>query len=171
MSMERWQRIDGASRGEAAEELRICCAAPGWVERMLARRPFGSLERARAAAREEWFGLTPDEWKEAFAHHPRIGDVSVLRATFGGAAASSAREQAGVAGADDAVLQALVDVNAEYEARFGYVFIVCATGLTAEQMLGIARARLGNGPEEEIRIAAGELVKICDLRLAAVVSN
>ena len=168
--MERWQRIDIAPRGDAAEELRICCAAPRWVERMLGRRPFGSLERARAAAREEWFALTPEEWKEAFAHHPRIGDLSVLRTRFGGAAAaSSAREQAGLAGADDAVLQGLVDVNAEYEARFGYVFIVCATGRTAEQMLGIARARLGNGPEDEIRIAAGELVKICDLRLAAVV--
>lgn len=137
---------------------------------MLARRPFGSLERARAAARDEWFALPPNEWKEAFAHHPRIGDLNALRTKFGGVAATlSAREQAAVAAADDEVLQALVDVNREYAFRFGYTFIVCATGKSAEQMLTIARARLTNTPEQELRIAAGELAEICDLRLAAVV--
>jgi len=168
--MERWQRIDRASTAEAAEELRICCGAERWVKRMLARRPFGSLDAARAAAREEWWALPPDDWKEAFAHHPRIGDVSAVRARFGGVAgAASAREQAGVAAAGDDILQALADGNLAYKSRFGYVFIVCATNKTAEQMLQILRERLTNGFGEEILVAAGEHAKICDLRLAVVV--
>jgi 2-oxo-4-hydroxy-4-carboxy-5-ureidoimidazoline decarboxylase len=168
--MERWQRIDCAPVVEAAEELRICCGAGRWVERMLARRPFGSLDAARAAAREEWFALSTDDWKQAFAHHPRIGDVSALQARFGeAAAASSLREQAGMAGADEDVLQRLLESNREYESRFGYLFIVCATGKTAEQMLQMLRERLTNVRGEEILIAAREHAKICDLRLAAVV--
>lgn len=168
--MERWQRIDAAPPPAAVEELRICCGAPRWIERMLGRRPFGSLEAARAAAREEWFALSPDEWREAFTHHPRIGDVKALRAKFGGsAAATSAREQAAVAAADEAVLRALLIANREYESRFGYIFIVCAAGKTAGQMLGLLRGRLKNSPDDEIQIAAEEHAKISDLRLAAVV--
>jgi 2-oxo-4-hydroxy-4-carboxy-5-ureidoimidazoline decarboxylase len=168
--MERWQRIDCAPAAEAAGELRICCGAERWVDRMLARRPFGSLEAARAAAREEWFALSTDDWKQAFVHHPRIGDVSALRARFGEAAAAlSAREQAGVAGADEGVLQRLLESNREYEWRFGYLFIVCASGKTAEQMLQMLRERLRNDPGDEILIAAREHANICDLRLAAVV--
>lgn len=166
--MERWQRIDDAPPAEAAAHLRICCASPRWVDRMLARRPLGSLDAARHAAREEWFALTPEEWKIAFAHHPRIGDVAALRAKFAGAADVSAREQAGIAAADGSVVNALLDANREYEARFGYIFIVCATGKTAAEMLAMLRARLANPPSQEIRIAAEEHAKICDLRLASM---
>jgi 2-oxo-4-hydroxy-4-carboxy-5-ureidoimidazoline decarboxylase len=103
-------------------------------------------------------------------HHPRIGDRSALRARFGEAAAvSSAREQSGISGADGVVLQRLLESNREYESRFGYLFIVCATGKTAEQMLQILRERLTNHPDEEMLIAAAEHAKICDSRLAAVV--
>ena len=164
--MERWRRIDQASASEAAAELQICCGAARWIARMLARRPFGSLEAARAAARDEWFALSTDEWKEAFAHHPRIGDVDALRAKFG-AAEISAREQAGVNDSDAGLLNALLAANREYEARFGYLFIVCATGKSGVEMLAILRQRLSNSPETEIRIAAEEHARICDLRLAA----
>lgn len=168
--MERWQRIDEAPPGPAADELRVCCGSPRWIDRMLSRRPFGSLAEARRAARQEWFALPPDEWKIAFAHHPRIGDADALRARFGGAAAaSSGREQAGVTVADASVLRALIDGNRDYEARFGYIFIVSAAGKSAEQMLDTLRVRLGNQAPEEILIAAEEHAKICDLRLAAVV--
>jgi 2-oxo-4-hydroxy-4-carboxy-5-ureidoimidazoline decarboxylase len=165
--MERWQRIDEASDARAAGELRVCCGSPLWVERMLPLRPFGSLEAARTAARDVWFALPAEEWKIAFGHHPRIGDVEAVRAKFGGA--SAAREQAGVTGADVSVLRALVDANREYEARFGYIFIVCATGQTAGQLLDILRSRLRNDPADEILIAAREHAKITDLRLAATV--
>ncbi len=136
---------------------------------MLARRPFGSWQAARTAARDEWFALSDDEWKEAFASHPRIGDVEAICARLGGSAAASAREQAGIADADADLLGALLDANRAYEARFGFIFIVCATGRTAAEMLAIINHRLTNPPDVEIRIAAEEHAKICDLRLAAVV--
>ena len=134
---------------------------------MLQRRPFGALEAARRAAREEWFPLPAEEWKIAFACHPRIGDVDALRPGVDSApAASSAREQAGVDGADAEVMRALSDGNREYAARFGYIFIVCATGKSAAEMLDVLRARLTNPPDVEIGIAAEEHAKICDLRIA-----
>ncbi|HTI39916.1 MAG TPA: 2-oxo-4-hydroxy-4-carboxy-5-ureidoimidazoline decarboxylase [Vicinamibacterales bacterium] len=166
--MERWRRIDEAPEEDAAAELRTCCGASRWIDRMLVRRPFGSLQAARAAARDEWFALSADDWKEAFAHHPRIGDSVARLSTFAsGSARSSVREQAGVNDADAGLLNALLAANREYEARFGYIFIVCATGKTAAEMLAILRQRLSNGSEAEIRIAAEEHAKICDLRLAA----
>ena len=135
---------------------------------MLRRRPFGSRENAVAAAREEWFALDRNDWLEAFAHHPRIGDMDAIRRKFSPAAAAlSVREQEGVSGAPEEVLAALVERNREYEARFGYIFIVCASGKSAEEMLAILERRLLNNPETELAIAAEEHARICELRLTA----
>ena len=169
--MERWRRIDSAAPDEARELLRACCAAPRWIERMLARRPFASAERVLAAARDEWFALPPDEWRGAFAHHPRIGDVEALKKKFAATRALSTQEQAGVDAAPPELLEALLAANRQYEARFGYIFIVCATGKTAAEMLDLLRARLGNAPETEILIAAEEHAKICALRLTGETQN
>ena len=163
--MERWRRIDEAPEPEARALLRICCGASGWIDRMLARRPFASREAALAAAREEWFALAPKDWREAFAHHPRIGDLETLQKKFADTASMSEREQAGVSGASPQVLEALLNGNREYEARFGYIFIVCATGKSAEEMLRLLQRRLDNDPDTEIRIASEEHAKICELRL------
>ncbi len=132
---------------------------------MMARRPFGSLDALLAAAREEWDSLQESDWREAFTHHPKIGNCSALRERFPATHALSAREQAGVDGASDAVLEALADANRRYEERFGYIFIVCASGRTAEEMLAMLNARLRNDPTREIHIAAAEQAKITALRL------
>ena len=132
---------------------------------MLARRPFGSRDAALAAAREEWFVLTRADWIEAFNHHPRIGDRGELRRKFAPTRTLSEREQSGVNSASEETLAALMDANRQYEAQFGYIFIVCATGKSAEEMLALLRARLQNDPEAEIRVAAEEHAKICELRL------
>ena len=163
--MERWRRIDSAPEQEARDLLWTCCGSSRWVERMLARRPFGSRETALDVAREEWFALTRAEWIQAFSHHPRIGDRDALRRKFAATGALSEREQAGVSGASDETLAALLDGNREYETRFGYIFIVCATGKSADEMLALLRARLKNDPETEIGIAAEEHARICELRL------
>lgn len=163
--MERWRRIDAATEDEAAELLRTCCGATRWVERMRARRPFGSQDAVLAAAREEWFALSEDDWRDAFRHHPRIGDRDALRSRFAATRDLSQREQSSVRGATEAVLTALAEANQEYEARFGYVFLVCATGRTAEEMLGLLRARMQNDPATEIGVAAAEHARICELRL------
>ena len=129
------------------------------------RRPFGSDEQLLAAARAEWSALTPEDWREAFRHHPRIGDRASLRARFPATAALSEGEQRGVAGASQATLDALTEGNRAYEEKFGYIFIVCASGKTADEMLGLLRARLGNDPATELPIAAGEQAAITTLRL------
>lgn len=132
---------------------------------MTARRPFDSRDAVLSAAREEWFALAPHEWREAFAHHPRIGGREALRAKFASTRGLSEREQAGVAAASDDVLTALLEGNRDYEARFGFIFMVCASGKSAEEMLALLRSRLHNDPAAEIRIAAEEHAKVCELRL------
>lgn len=158
-------RVDEAAPDDARELLRACCGSTRWVESMLRRRPFGTDEALSAAAREAWFALTPADWKEAFAAHPKIGDRDALRSRFAATRHLAAREQAGVDQAPEEVLTALALGNAAYEERFGYIFIVCASGLTAEEMLGRLRARLENEPATELRIAAEEQAKITELRL------
>jgi 2-oxo-4-hydroxy-4-carboxy-5-ureidoimidazoline decarboxylase len=163
--MERWQRISVAADGEARELLRLCCGASAWIEQMLALRPYADREEVLNAARDIWFALSPDQWREAFAHHPRIGDVDSLRRKFPSSAPLSEREQAGVNAAPPAVLRALLDGNRVYEARFGHIFVVCASGKTADEMLAMLNARLTNDQAVETRIAAEEHARICELRL------
>jgi 2-oxo-4-hydroxy-4-carboxy-5-ureidoimidazoline decarboxylase len=166
--MEPWQRLDLAAPGEARDLLRSCCGAAAWVERMAARRPFGSRDTLVATARDEWFALGRSDWLEAFEHHPKIGDREALRQRFARTAHLSEREQSGVDGASEEILSALAEGNREYERRFGYIFIVCASGKSAGEMLQLLRSRLPNPPDVEIRIAAEEQAKITELRLMAL---
>ena len=154
------ERLNAATPEEAAGMLGECCGSSTWVGRMLAMRPFALAAEVHAAAELALSELSRDDLLEAFAHHPRLGaDPEKLRARF------SAQEQAGVAGADEATLAALQRGNAEYEARFGFVFLVCATGKGADEILDLLEARIDHDPEVELRIAAGELAKITHLRL------
>ncbi len=115
-----------------------------------------------------WWRLSKADWLEAFAAHPRIGDIDALRARFAPTAAWASREQAGVLGASGDVLNELAIGNRRYEARFGYIFIVCATGKTAEEMLALLGQRLSNDPDVEIKIAAAEQMKITRIRLERI---
>ena len=163
--MDTWQAIDQAEPDEARRLLTRACGSTRWTERMLARRPFGSREALLSAARAEWDSLTSADWREAFSHHPKIGDRATLRQRFPATHELSSREQAGVDSAPDAVLDALAEGNRRYEHTFGYIFIVCASGLRAEEMLAMLTDRLGNDPDREIQIAADEQAKITALRL------
>lgn len=149
--------LDAMPESQAKEQLRQCCGSSRWVAGMVARRPFGSRETVLAAADEIWASLNGDDWREAFAHHPRIGEQTTNSV--------AANEQSGVTGAADDVRQALAKANRDYEQRFGYIYIVCATGKTAEEMLAIANSRLQNDPDTELRVAAEEQRKITRLRL------
>ena len=153
---------------EARAHLADFCGAPAWIEAMNAARPFGSPQAlldasASAAARVDRAG-----WLEAFRHHPRIGEGSAERSPSAAAAESSAREQSGMDEAAGADRAALAQANREYEARFGHVFIVCASGKTAREMLEGLRARMANDPETELRVAADEQKTITRLRLERV---
>jgi 2-oxo-4-hydroxy-4-carboxy-5-ureidoimidazoline decarboxylase len=159
-------KLDAASEPEARSTLEHCCGARRWWEGMLAARPFHTAERVFAASERLLDQLTDEDWLEAFRHHPRIGEsVDALRKKFASTAHFAAREQAGVSGADDAVLKALAAGNARYLERHGFIFIICATGQTAEAMLAALKARIDNPREVELRIAAGEQRKITRLRL------
>ena len=164
--MDTWQAIDEAAPQVARQLLARACGSCRWVEQMMERRPFGSRAALLSAAGAVWNALDERDWREAFTHHPKIGDRDGLRARFPATHALSSREQAGVDGATDAVLDALAEGNRRYEATFGYIFIVCASGLGAGEMLSMLTARLGNEPDREILIAAAEQAKITALRLA-----
>ena len=163
--MARSHELDAATDADARALLTRACGASRWVDRMMARRPFGGDARLLRAARIEWFGLTEADWLEAFSHHPRIGDRSALEARFPQTHDLSAKEQSGIgiAGAD--TLTALAQANTDYFNRFGFIFIVCATGKTAAEMLALLLSRLQNDRATELRIAAEEQAKITALRL------
>lgn len=133
---------------------------------MLAARPFADDAALFDAAARVWRNLGPDDWREAFAHHPRIGEQAGNDPRQAATADLSEREQSGVNRADEQVRPALVDGNRAYEARFGHVFLICATGRSAEGILVELERRLRNDAETELRIAAAEQAKITRLRLA-----
>lgn len=152
-------------REQAAEALRSCCGSSRWVKEMVRRRPYGSVADVLASADEAWDLTTDDDWREAFSHHPRIGDRQAAATQSSRAADWSAGEQSAVQSATEAVQSELARVNREYEERFGHIYIVCATGKSPEQMLEIAQKRLSNDPQKEMRVAAEEQRKITQLRL------
>jgi len=145
--------------GDAAVRAALarCCAARRWVDALVAARPFASDAALFAAADRVWWSLGREDWLEAFAAHPRIGerpDDPWAR-----------REQAGVEQGGRGTAAALAQGNRAYERRFGHVFLICATGKSADEMLGALEARLVNDAASELRIAAGEQAKITRLRL------
>jgi allantoicase len=157
---ERWglRWLNALPAGQARSELLSCCGSTAWAAKMAASRPFTDASALADTADEVWDALDPDDWLEAFAAHPRIGDRAV------GGSWSSA-EQAGVGGADPGVLAALAEGNLAYERRFGHVFLISASGRKADELLAALHERMGNDPEGELRVAAAEQRKITRLRL------
>jgi len=138
-------------------ELVSCCGSREWVRRMLERQPFDNAAEALEAADNVWRELAPADWLAAFAAHPRIGAKT--------ADTRAAREQSGMRNASADTLDRLAAGNRAYEAKFGYIYIVCATGKTATKMLEILESRLRNNPDAEIAIAAEQQRQITRLRL------
>jgi len=156
------RHINTRVRSQAEADLRSCCGASQWVRQMLASRPFDGGSELLAGAETIWWGLDPQDWLEAFAAHPRIGENPKSE--------WARQEQAGATSAPSDTMRALAEVNREYEKRFGHIFIVFATGKTADEMLAIARQRMQNPPEQELRIAAEQQLRITKLRLMKLVS-
>lgn len=159
------EALNALPAADARAALERCCGASRWIEAMLAARPFADAATLFAASDRAVAPLERADWMEAFSHHPKIGEVSALREKFAGTAAWAGAEQGGAATANEATLLALAEGNRAYEARFGYIFIVCATGKSAGEMLAVLRARLGNAPDDELSLAAAEQRKITRLRI------
>ena len=159
------RELDEMPESSAARMLTDCCGSSRWVTEMIAGRPFGSREAVFSAADRIWNALSASDWVEAFEHHPRIGERKSAIPQGERGAAWSSGEQAALASARESVLEALAAANERYERRFGYIYIVCATGKTPEEMLECARKRLRNSSATEIRVAAEEQRKITRIRL------
>lgn len=147
------------------EALRQCCGAAAWVTRMSERFPVKDTAALFDAAGNIWQTCTEADWKEAFSHHPRIGDLASLKQKYAATAQWAAGEQAAVQQASESILEELATGNRQYLEKFGYIFIVCATGKSAAEMLHLLKERLPHTPEEEIRVAMAEQEKITKIRL------
>ncbi|HED13397.1 MAG TPA: 2-oxo-4-hydroxy-4-carboxy-5-ureidoimidazoline decarboxylase [Gammaproteobacteria bacterium] len=149
----------------ATEQLRLCCAAERWIDCVCRGRPYTDTESLLQRAQQHWQALGETDTLQAFAGHPKIGDVGSLRKRYAASEALVTREQAGMNTASGRIIQALSEGNLAYEQKFGFIFIVCASGKSAAQMLELLQTRLGNTRASELNIAAAEQMKITELRL------
>ncbi|CAN5375311.1 hypothetical protein BH11BAC1_BH11BAC1_08750 [soil metagenome] len=146
-------------------DLLKCCGSSVWAEQLSSKFPFHSLSALKNESDRIWFSLSEKDWKEAFSQHPKIGDVEGLKNKFASTATWAEGEQSSVKDANERVLHDLKKENEAYINKFGYIFIVCATGKSAEEMLSLLKLRMINNPAFEIRVAAEEQNKITHLRL------
>jgi allantoicase len=163
--------LNALSNKAATAALLDCCGSSEWVRRMLARRPFASAHEVLEAAEQIWNGLARKDWLEAFKHHPRIGERKAERKQSGKAKAWSAGEQAAAESAPIDAKAALIEANRAYEEKFEYIFIVCASGKTTDEILVLLKDRLVNDPAAELPAAAEEQRKITRLRLEKLLAK
>ena len=142
-----------------------CCTSEKWVEKMVVSRPFTDTGGLRETADHIWNELNESDYLQAFEGHPKIGDVNSLKAKYANTKELASGEQSGANQAAEELITELAHSNREYEKKFGFIFIVCATGKSAQQMLELLHHRLNNDRHQELRIAAEEQRKIFHLRL------
>lgn len=162
--LARWNRL---SPDEACNAILPCCGSTSWARGMAARRPFAGEMELLAASNETWRNVSPSDWMEAFRGHPRIGEKPSGTGLSGTAQSVewSSQEQQHVTDAGAAAKIALAEANREYERRFNRIFIVCATGKSAAEILEIIRSRLNNDAETELHESAEQQRQITELRL------
>lgn len=159
------RRLNSLAPGEASAELLKCCGSTRWAQLISEKRPFQDAPSLLAAADRVWWNLERDDWLEAFRSHPKIGEKKAERAVSEKSQQWSENEQSGMRDAAQETLSALAEANRVYEQKFGYIFIVCATGKSSAEMLALLEQRLPNDPYTELRVAAGEQARITQLRL------
>jgi len=164
-------RFNSLPSGDAETELLQCCGSKEWARRTIAARPFANFDELSAIAEQVWWSLEPRDWLEAFHSHPKIGEKKAAAPTSDQAKHWSEAEQAAINTAAQETLRELANLNRQYEVKFGYIFIVCATGKSSDEMLAILRERLGNNPDEELRNAAAEQARITQLRLKKLIDS
>ena len=160
--LDQWNRLPTE---QALRAILPCCGSTSWAERMVVRRPLAEEADVLAASDETWRNLTRSDWMEAFNSHPRIGESRPSQSPPAQSVEWSAQEQRRLADADAAVKIALAHANREYEQRFGRIFIVCATGKSAQEILAILRRRLKQHAETELLEAAEQQRQITQIRL------
>lgn len=162
---DKLKQLNDAPSEIAKARFLDCCGSHRWARMMVEARPFADVAALLEHAKQIWQSLEPQDWLEAFAAHPKIGERKAAPKQPAQSAQWSHAEQSGTRNATDSTLDALAEANRLYEEKFGYIFIICATGKSAEEMLDICRRRLNNDAETELRIAAEEQRKITEIRL------
>ena len=152
-------------KDQLKQELFKCCGSETWVNKMLPFFPADDMAELLYDAEDQWYECSEADWLESFKHHPKIGDIDSLKKKFATTAGWASGEQGAVGKASQQTLEALAKGNAAYEKKFGYIFIVCATGKSAGEMLQLLQQRLPSTKEEEIKIAMDEQNKITQIRL------
>ena len=163
--------LNSLPRQTAFDTFHQCCAAKRWVEMMVDAMPYADVAAVLDSASRHWLAMEKTDYLEAFDGHPRIGDPDSLKEKYRNTHALASGEQSRVGEAGEQVLDQLVDYNQRYFDKFGYIFIVCATGKSAEQMLELLKSRLGNAPDRELGVAAAEQAKITAIRLGNLLTN
>ena len=153
------------SKEQATHTFMQCCTSAAWVERMVDARPFTDEHQLKDVANIVWQGLSHNDFLQAFEGHPKIGNVNSLRAKYANTKELAGNEQGLVKEANEDVLEVLSQGNSDYQAKFGFIFIVCATGKSAKEMSDLLQARLPNTKEQEFINAAEEQRKIYQLRI------
>ena len=165
------EQLNSMPHDEAVKALLECCGSKRWAEQVATARPYTSLENLIANANDIWWSLQHDDWLEAFRSHPKIGEKKAAASVSDKSHQWSGQEQAGVATASRETVDALAALNWAYEQKFGFIFIICATGKKSEEMLESLKKRLENDAETELPIAAAEQSKITELRLKKLTTN
>jgi OHCU decarboxylase len=153
----------------AREELLKCCGATSWAESLEEHRPFASLAELLAEANQVWSSMDESDWLEAFHSHPKIGEKKAAAPVTTQSQQWSAEEQRDVSQANQDTVEKLAGLNRAYEQKFGFIFIVCATGKSTDEILALLEQRLGNERTTELRNAAAEQAKITELRLRKLI--
>jgi OHCU decarboxylase len=165
------EQLNRAAKETAEADFINCCGSRKWARLMTEARPFADIGELLKQAEEIWLNLESEDWLEAFAAHPKIGAKKAVSQQSAQSADWSNQEQAGTQNAADSLRDELDEANRLYEEKFGFIFIVCATGKTAEEMLDLCRRRLNNDAASEIRIAADEQRKITEIRLKKLLNT
>ncbi len=150
-----------------AQQLARICTSKAWIESVKSSMPFGSFADLQTAADNAFKQLDEQDWLEAFAGHPMIGDLSSLQKKYAQGKALSEKEQREVKHASSETLQELLSLNQAYVERFGFIFIVCATNKSADEMLTMLKARISRTREQELQQAAFVQQKISQIRIEA----
>jgi OHCU decarboxylase len=163
--------LNALSSSRAESEFLKCCGSKNWARQVTSARPFASLDELIAKADRVWWSLDSGDWLEAFHSHPKIGEKKAAAPTAVEARRWSEDEQSGIRNSAPQTLDELADLNRAYEEKFGYIFIVCASGKSSEEMLAILQDRLKNNAAQELRMAAAEQAKITELRLRKLLAD
>src|SRR5678815_294115 len=163
--------LNSLTADEAAKELLQCCGSKRWAEEMANGRPYPNEETLLTSAHDVWWSLERSDWLEAFRSHPKIGEKQAADKVSAQSQQWSGQEQSGVANASQNTVDSLAALNVAYEQKFGFIFIICATGKTSDEMLSTLRERLQHDREAELPIAAAEQGKITELRLKKLLTS